>query len=79
VPRPEPGVRAFGQRGDGQRGQRGEQPTTNRDGSPRASNGITGPHQASKDLGKISTEICVNDALTEIRKILAAEKSTARN
>src|SRR5262249_586619 len=80
------GARGGGQRGDqaaaGQRGrggQRGDQPqpTANRDGSPRGNNGITGnPHQATKDLGKISTDISVNDAIAEIQKVLATQKSS---
>ena len=67
---------AGGQRGRGGRGDQ-PQPTTNRDGSPRGNDGITGnPHQSTKDLGRISTEIAVNDAVAEIQKVLAAQKSS---
>jgi creatinine amidohydrolase len=64
--------------GGGQRGagQRADPPAANRDGSARGNNGITGdPRLSTVALGKISTDICVNDALAEIHKILAAQKS----
>ena len=64
---------AGGQRGRGDQ----PQPTANRDGSPRGNNGVTGnPHQATKDLGRISSDIAVNDAIAEIQKVLAAQKAS---
>jgi creatinine amidohydrolase/Fe(II)-dependent formamide hydrolase-like protein len=67
---------AGGQRGRGGRGDQ-PQPAANRDGSSRGNNGITGnPHQASKDLGRISADIAVNNAIAEIQKVLAAQKSS---
>lgn len=65
-----------GARGGGQRGDQ-PQPTANRDGSPRGNNGITGnPRQSTKELGKISSDIAVNDAVAEIHKILGQKSST---
>jgi len=56
--------------GGGQRGQRADNPN-------RVNNGITGdPHMASKELGKLAVEITVNDAVSEIKKLMA-EKRTA--
>jgi creatinine amidohydrolase/Fe(II)-dependent formamide hydrolase-like protein len=45
---------------------------TNRDGSPRGNNGIAGnPHPSSLELGKLSVDIAVDDAVAEIRRVLS--------
>jgi creatinine amidohydrolase/Fe(II)-dependent formamide hydrolase-like protein len=55
--------------GGGQRGQRAADPN-------RVTNGITGdPHMSSKELGKIAADISINNAVAEIKKLMAEKRA----
>ena len=55
--------------GGGQRGQRAANPN-------RVANGITGdPHMSSKELGKIAADFSINNAVAEIKKLMAEKRA----
>ena len=55
--------------GTPQRGQRPANPN-------RVANGITGdPHMSSKELGKIAADISINNAVAEIKKLMAEKRA----
>ncbi len=61
--------------GAGQRGQRGQDPNA----PPRVNNGLTGdPHPSTKELGKVFTEITVNNAVAEIHKVMTERRGTTQ-
>jgi len=70
---------AGGQRGQGaggQRGQRGQDPNA----PPRVNNGLTGdPHPSSREIGKTLADITVNNAVSEIKKVMAERRGTTQN
>jgi creatinine amidohydrolase len=60
--------------GSGARGQRGQDPNT-----PRVNNGLTGdPHPATKEIGRALADITVNNAVNEIRKLMAERRATTQ-
>lgn len=68
-----------GQRGQGAGGQRGQR---GQDGNapPRANNGLSGdPHPSSKEIGKTLADITVNNAVSEIKKVMAERRGTTQN
>jgi creatinine amidohydrolase/Fe(II)-dependent formamide hydrolase-like protein len=62
--------------GAGQRGQRGQDPN----GPPRVNNGLTGdPHPSTKEIGKTLADITVNNAVVEIRKVMADRRGNTQD
>src|SRR5919197_786202 len=63
------------QRGGGDGGRRGQDPNA----PPRVNNGHTGePHPSTKEIGRALAEITVNNAVNEIRKLMAERRSTTQ-
>src|SRR5207244_2004195 len=61
--------------GAGQRGQRAQDPNA----PPRVDNGLTGdPHPSSKEIGKALADITVNNAVAEIRKVMAERRGATQ-
>lgn len=59
--------------GGGGRGQRGQDPNA----PPRVNNGLTGdPHPSTKEIGRALADITVNNAVAEIRKVMAERRGT---
>ena len=64
------GAAPGGQPGGGRRG-RAQDPNA----PPRVNNGLTGdPHPSTKDIGKVMVEICVGNAVAEIRKLMTERR-----
>src|SRR5262249_44822048 len=59
--------------GGGQGGKSGHRPHT----APRFNNGVTGdPHASTKEIGKVIVDIGVNNAVAQIKKLMAERRAT---